>query len=391
MRDPHRPREDDVLRGSVSPGDLVDLFLGDARLVRDLVPRDFAKPGFERGPAFAVGVEERAIDRAHFENAFGDAGDQGQVAADVRLDVERGDLRAEEHADRIARHLEVDHAGFDHRIDDDDLALAAGKVLERRHQPRVIAGRVAADHEDRVGLFEIVQLDRSGPRAEDVRQTDAARLMAVVRTVVDVVRAVHPREELQQEAGFVRTPAAEIPERFVGLGLFQLGDDATERVVPGDRLKILRALFEDDGLDESAARFELAGRKGLELGDAVGAPELGLNRPLHVGGHRLQALLADLGEVAGLVDHAARLTAHAERAGLAGVLGAHGGPELPELPAARLAGFPPGVKNRLPTAAGGSFTHGTAFVRQRRSRAERRGSGCRRCQTWFAACPRDKR
>ena len=66
-------------------------------------------------------------------------------------------------------------------------------------------------------------------------------------------------------------------------------------------------------------------------------------------------LLADLGEVARLVDHAAALAAHAERAGLAGVLRAHRLPQLQN--AAGLAGFAPGVQDGRPAAAGFVFLH----------------------------------
>ena len=106
---------------------------------------------------------------------------------------------------------------------------------QRPHQPRVIAGRVAADDEHQVGVLQIFELDRRRAAAGDARQPDAARLVAIVAAVVDVVRAVQPGEELQQEAGFVAAAAAEVPERFVGRRRAKLVDDALERFVPRDR------------------------------------------------------------------------------------------------------------------------------------------------------------
>ena len=70
---------------------------------------------------------------------------------------------------------------------------------------------------------------------------------------------------------------------------------------------------------------------------------------LHVGDHRLHRLLADLGELPCLVDHAPLLAAHAQRAGLAGVASSHRLPELEQ--AARLPRLPPCVPNRRPAAA----------------------------------------
>jgi hypothetical protein len=59
--------------------------------------------------------------------------------------------------------------------------------------------------------------------------------------------------------------------------------------------------------------------------------------------------------VAELVDHAAALAAHAERAGLAGVLGTHGLPESAE--AADFAGLAEGIENGGPAAAGAELFH----------------------------------
>ena len=80
----------------------------------------------------------------------------------------------------------------------------------------MIAGRVAADDEHQVGGIEVFEHDRRRAAAGRARKADAARLVAVEAAVVDVVRAVEPGEQLQQEAGFVAAAAAEVPERFIG-------------------------------------------------------------------------------------------------------------------------------------------------------------------------------
>ena len=117
----------------------------------------------------------------------------------------------------------------------------------------MIAGRVAANHEHQVGVLEVFELDRRRAAAGDARQPDAAGLMAVEAAIVDVVRAVEPGEELQQEAGFVAAAAAEVPECFIGRRGAQLRGDAVERLVPGDRRVAAGLARVANGLDEPAA------------------------------------------------------------------------------------------------------------------------------------------
>ena len=179
--------------------------------------------------------------------------------------------------------------------------------------------------------------------------TGAAGLVAVEAAVVDVVRAVEPREELQQEAGLVARPAAEIEERLVGLRGSKLRRDPLHRVGPRQGPVVLRALLEHDGLDETARVLHLVGREHPQLGHRVRLEERRFHRALHVGDHRLERLLADFGKVARLVHHAAGLAAHPDRAGLAGVFRPHGLPEGKE--AAGLTGLFQRVEHSPPAAA----------------------------------------
>ena len=300
-------------------------------------------------------VQKLFIVRAEFDDAFGNAGKQRQVAADVRLHVHAGDVAAEQQATHVARHVESHQASFNDRIDDDHLAAAAADVQQRAHQPRMVAGRVAADEEYEVGVFQVFELDRRRAAAGDARQSNAAGLVAVVTAVVDVVRAVKAGEKLQQKTGFVAAAAAEVPERFVRRRGAELRDDSLERFVPGDRRVAAGVARVANRLDEPAAGFELARRKLLQIACGILLPEVAVDGALHVGDHRLQAFFADFRKVAQLVDHAAALAAHAQRAGLAGILAAHGPPELED--AAGLAGLLPGVPNSGPTAAGFQFLH----------------------------------
>ena len=149
-----------------------------------------------------------------FEQHLGDAGQQRDVAADVRLHVQAGDLRAEQQAPRIAdgtRKL-TRPSSFD-RVDDDDVPAAAAD----RHQRCASAADGSTPGCRRSGRYRSACSTSSSctvavPVPSARRQADAARLVAVVRAVVDVVGAEEPGEELQQEAGFVRRAAAGVEE-----------------------------------------------------------------------------------------------------------------------------------------------------------------------------------
>ncbi len=133
MRDSHRPTEDDVLRLRVPLGDLVDLRSRHAALGDDLVPRD-AQPAARAARRQPLQWFSRNGTSCAFVSTIclADAGEQGQVAADMRLHVEAGDLRAEQHAPHVARHAEVDQPRLDDRVDDDHLAAAPRTIISVR-------------------------------------------------------------------------------------------------------------------------------------------------------------------------------------------------------------------------------------------------------------------
>ena len=191
----------------------------------------------------------------------------------------------------------------------------------------MVGRRIAADEHEEIAALDILELHRRRSRSKARCQTDAARLVAVVRAVVDVVGPEHPRQELQQESRFVRRAAAGVKERAPGRGGLQRSDDAAERLVPCDDAVVRLSRAGVDRIDEPAARFQLTRRKGSELGNGVTRKELRRNAVLHVGGHRLQRLLADFGKMPRFVDHPALLAAHAERARLARVPASHRAPQ----------------------------------------------------------------
>ena len=77
-----------------------------------------------------------------------------------------------------------------------------------------------------MGWLDILELQGGGAGSDTRLEANTARLMAIVGAVVDVVRAVQPSKQLEQEAGLVRAATAEIPKRFIRLPAAQLGGDA---------------------------------------------------------------------------------------------------------------------------------------------------------------------
>ena len=168
MRDAHRPTEDDVLRRGVAVGDLVDLGSRARRSCATISSHDSAR-------------EPRASARASLRSARSRNGSSIAPISTMRLAMPVSSarsppmcgctyrlaiLRAEQQAPHVARHAEVDQPGFDDRIDDDHLAAAAADVHQRAHQPRMIAGRVAADDEHQVGVLDVFERDRGRAAAE---------------------------------------------------------------------------------------------------------------------------------------------------------------------------------------------------------------------------------
>src|SRR5687768_10636133 len=100
----------------------------------------------------------------------------------------------------------------------------------------MIARRIAANDEHKIGVLDVLQRDRGGSAAGDAREPDAARLMAVIAAVVDVIRPIQPSEQLQQKTCFVAAATTEVPECFVWIGFRELRGNAVERGFPGNRL-----------------------------------------------------------------------------------------------------------------------------------------------------------
>ena len=124
------------------------------------------------GPARGSGrVRNGSSMRPHLDDPLGDAGQQRQIAADVRAAHTgwRSWCRTAGCATSLGTR-KLTMPGFDHRIDHDHFAAAAAHVHQRAHQPRMIAGRIAADDEHQVGMFDVLERDRRRAGAQRAGQ-----------------------------------------------------------------------------------------------------------------------------------------------------------------------------------------------------------------------------
>ena len=169
--------------------------------------------------------------------------DQGDVRRGVVADVLVGQTRR----GRVAR------------VADDDLLAGLLRLEDPACCERVRLDAVRADHEDDVGVLDILEGVRRGAGAEREREPRDGRSVADTRAVVDVVGLEgHPREFLHDVALFVRSPARDLEAEGVRpvlvADLRELRGDEIISLVPGslDELAVLL----DEGLCQTVGALD---------------------------------------------------------------------------------------------------------------------------------------
>ena len=163
LRDPHGPGDDHALGADVPFGELIDLVGLEPGRLEHLVVVDPGEVGGQIVEAFAVGIDELAVEhragvrRLGFEHPLRHGLQQGHVPSEPHLQVLVGELRAP--SDDTLRPLRVLvplQARLDHRVHRDDAGAVPLRVLERGEHARVVRARVLPHHDDEVGLGEVV-------------------------------------------------------------------------------------------------------------------------------------------------------------------------------------------------------------------------------------------
>ena len=160
MGDPHRPAEDGLLRGPVEVGHPLDRLAIDPGPLGEGLPRQGLEVPAKVVVVVGVLRDERLVHRPALDQGPGDRGQECNVAADVGLDVNVGDLRSEEQAADVRRHLEPHEPDLAKGVDHDDLPAPAAVLDDRPHEPRVVGGGVGADHEQQVAVMDVLEHHR---------------------------------------------------------------------------------------------------------------------------------------------------------------------------------------------------------------------------------------
>ena len=104
---------------------------------------------------------------------------------------------------------------------------------QRRQHARMIRAGILTDDEDRIGMIEVFERDRSLPDADRFAQRSAARLVTHVRAVRQIVGAKLSDEELIKKRGFVAGATGGVEDCLVRIvERIKFTGDQFERVVP---------------------------------------------------------------------------------------------------------------------------------------------------------------
>jgi len=218
MGEAHAPGDHRCRCRSIAAGDVAQLRLIEARARGQVIPFASVEVGEQRVQAFGMRgdegvIEHRAWCRAFaFQQRFHHAFERGQIAADLYLIDFIGDrdaLIAQQlaHVFRVGKMTEATLA---QRVDRQHRGAALFGVIQRRHHPWVIAGRVLADDDEQVGLLEVFQRAGALADADAVLECVTRWLVAEVGGVGQVGAAVSARGQLPQKRGFVAAAAGGI-------------------------------------------------------------------------------------------------------------------------------------------------------------------------------------
>jgi hypothetical protein len=144
-------------------------------------------------------------------------------------------------------------------------------------------------------MAEILQLNGADRRADRLRQADRGRLVAHVRRVRQVARAVDAREELIHERCLERSAARGVEHDRFRIELVQLFADIPEGGLPRDRLIFVGDLIVAHRLKQPALLFQIVIGPVEQFVDGMRREELRAAAPFRLVPDRsLSAVLAKL-------------------------------------------------------------------------------------------------
>ena len=135
----------------------------------------------------------------------------------------------------MGRFHQVDPA----RVDDDQLCPRPQALFQAAGENRVAIGRVRADHDHHVGMFDAVEILRACRGAEGLAKAVARGRMADPRTGIGIVVQEHAARQFLHKEGFLVGAAAggDDADGPAAIGFLQaahLGGGEAQRLVPAD-------------------------------------------------------------------------------------------------------------------------------------------------------------
>ena len=222
LREPHGPAHDDALRGHRVSRYGFDLGPCQAGRLEYRSPMQCAQMISQRLEAVAVLGDEYVVEHSarcpvlRLDQQAAERLEHSEVAIHPDGEVAVGKRGAFQQADRRLRVLEREQPGLGQRVDGDDLGTVLLRLLQCREHAGMVGARVLADHEDQIGGVKVFEGDASLADADRLAEREAARLVAHVRAVREVVRTEAAHEQLVGEGGLVAGPTRCVERRRIG-------------------------------------------------------------------------------------------------------------------------------------------------------------------------------
>ena len=207
------------------------------------LPGEAADFGLGLAPAAGAAADEVAVDPVALDEVFEHAGEEGDVAAGVDLEVVVGDLGAEQGALGDRGNPVAVQPRLLIGIDDEDLGSGFFGVVQILGGHRLIVGQVGADQNDQVGADPVRVGAGGGGTADGGAEAGGAGRVADAGAGIDMIGAEEARDFLVGVVGFVGEAArGHIPGQALGIDFAQGGGDASDGFIPGDDAEAFVAL-----------------------------------------------------------------------------------------------------------------------------------------------------
>src|SRR5471032_267887 len=159
----------------------------------------------------------------------------------------------------------------------------------------MVRRRILAEEQQGIRVLEILERDGSLAYAHGSRQTPARGFVAHVRTVGEIVGAVHAHEQLVQEGGFVARATRGIEGGAVRvIEAIQVVGDQRERVVPRNGYVAVTLCIVDERIGQAAMLLKLVIRLRHQLFDGMFFEKCRRDALAGgLGGHGFYAVLAE--------------------------------------------------------------------------------------------------